>query len=224
MEFPLKPVSPWTFCRRLPNPLVYLSYIFYFQGILVGPLCFYSDYIDCIEGSIFQVKQVGPTVVEANGEMVIVSVLPEVNFCVYLCTSYSWVLKKLILKYPVFKCHIKIKQECIPAGCVPPAHWPYLVVSHACPPQATMHPPEQPRMPPLEQPHMPPWSNHACPPREQPCMPPRATRHAPPEQPCMPPGATTHAPPPQQPRTPPPVNRMTNRCKNITLPQLRCGR
>ena len=122
MEFPLKPVSPWTFCRRLPNPLVYLSYIFYFQGILVGPLCFYSDYIDFIEGSNFQVKQVGPTVVEANGEMVIVSVLPEVNFCVYLCTSYSWVLKKLILKYPVFKCHIKIKQECIPVGCVPPAH------------------------------------------------------------------------------------------------------
>ena len=25
-------------------------------------------------------------------------------------------------------------------------------------------------------------------------------------------------------QTPPPMNRMTNRCKNITLPQLRCGR
>ena len=40
--------------------------------------------------------------------------------------------------------------------------------------------------------------------------PPRATTHAPQEQPRMPSGATTHAPP---------VNRMTNRCKNITLPQ-----
>ena len=50
---------------------MYLSYIFYFQGILVGPLCFYTDYIDFIEGSNFEVKQVGPTVVEANGEMVI---------------------------------------------------------------------------------------------------------------------------------------------------------
>ena len=109
MEFPLKPFSPWTFCRRLPNPLVYLSYIFYFQGILVGPLCFYTDYIDFIEGSNFQVKQVGPTVVEANGEMVIVSVLPEVYFCLYLYTGYSQVLKKFVLKYPMCECHIKIK-------------------------------------------------------------------------------------------------------------------
>ena len=74
------------------------------------------------------------------------------------------------------------QQECIPVGCVPPAHWPYLVISHACPPQphtppATMHTPPWPCMPPY---------NHACPP------------------------TTTHAPP---------VNRMTNRCKNITLPQ-----
>ena len=77
---------------------------------------------------------------------------------------------------------------------------PYLVVSHACPPGATTH------------------------------APPGATMHAPP-------GATTHAPqsnhthPPEQPCTPPgsnhahpPVNRITDACENITLPQLRCGR
>ena len=90
------------------------------------------------------------------------------------------------------------RQECIPVGCVPPAHWSYLRISsyptHTPPPPtpipgATMHPPR---------------SNHASPP-EQPCTPP--------------PRATTHAPPPEQPRTPPSVNRMTNRCKNITLPQ-----
>ena len=88
--------------------------------------------------------------------------------------------------------------------------------NHACPPRATTPPratmytpweqphtpQEQPCMPPSqEQPCMPPGSNHACPP-EQPCMPA--------QQPCMPPQATMHAPP---------VNRMTNRCKNITLPQ-----
>ena len=107
-------------------------------------------------------------------------------------------------------------QECIPVGCVPPAHWPYLVISyapplatthtprnHACPPAtthapnnhahtpATMHTPLQPHTPPL-QPHMPPATMHA----------PSASMHAPP-QPHMPPGnhacppATTHAP--QQP-------------------------
>ena len=125
---------------------------------------------------------------------------------------------------------------------------PYLVISHACPPpeqpcmppqsndacppRATMHaPPEQPHMPPKqphmpsgatmhapqEQPHMPPRSNDACP--------PRATTHAPLEQPHMP--LSNHACPPQSNHACSPgattlalpVNRMRNRCKNITLPQ-----
>ena len=30
--------------------------------------------------------------------------------------------------------HNKTQQECIPVGCVPPAHWPYLVVSYGHPP------------------------------------------------------------------------------------------
>ena len=107
-----------------------------------------------------------------------------------------------------------LKHECIPVGCVPPAHWSYLRISsypthtplgatthaprqqpcmppqsnHACPPGATMHTP---------------WSNHAQPP-EQPCMLPQATTHAPPRSShthppgsnhTCPPGATTHAPP-----------------------------
>ena len=51
----------------------------------------------------------------------------------------------------------KCKQECIPVGCVPPAHWLYLRVSSypmhtpleqpRMPPRATMHPPEQPHTP-----------------------------------------------------------------------------
>ena len=36
---------------------------------------------------------------------------------------------------------IIFKQECIPVGCVPPTHWPYLVVSYAHPPQPCMPPP-----------------------------------------------------------------------------------
>ena len=132
------------------------------------------------------------------------------------------------------------KQECIPVGCVPPAHWSYLRISSypMHPPLgATTHaPPEQPCMPPQsnhacppwEQPRTPPWSNHACPP-EQPCMPPGATTHTPQSNHATmhaPLGATMHAPPQEQPRMPPsnharppPVNRVTNWCKNITLPQ-----
>ena len=113
--------------------------------------------------------------------------------------------------------------------------------NHAHPPGATMHAPlgatthapqAQPHTHPQSNHARPPGSNHACPlgatthaPQEQPHTPPRATMHAPS-------GATTHAPQ-EQPHTPqsnhacppgsnhtcPPVNRMTNRCKNITLPQ-----
>ena len=79
--------------------------------------------------------------------------------------------------------NIKDKQECIPVGCVPPAHWPYLCIAsyptHA-PPGATTHAPHP----------------------EQPCTLPRATMHAPQSNHEHPPGATMHAPR-EQPCTPP---------------------
>ena len=83
------------------------------------------------------------------------------------CTVFT------VLWPPHYIFKFRPRQECIPVGCVPPAHWSYLATTHAHPPGAATHAP---------------GSNHACPPREQP-------------------------------RTPPPVNGMTNRCKNITLPQ-----
>ena len=36
--------------ENLPTPIEYLSYIFYFHGIIVGPLCFFKDYCNFIEG------------------------------------------------------------------------------------------------------------------------------------------------------------------------------
>ena len=95
------------------------------------------------------------------------------------------------------------KKPCTPwkKPCIPPGK------NHACPPE----------------------KNHACPPQKKPCMPPGKNHTHPLEQPRMPPRATTHAPP-EQPRMPPsnhacpPVNRITDACENITLPQLRCGR
>ena len=90
------------------------------------------------------------------------------------------------------------KQECIPVGCVPPGHWPYLIISYACPPM-TMHAP-QPCMPPSNHVHpratMHALGNHACPPATthtpwQPCTTPG--NHACILQLCTPP-ATTHAP------------------------------
>jgi len=43
--------------KKRPNLLQFLSYLFYFHGILAGPLCFYSDYISFVDGSYFKVQK-----------------------------------------------------------------------------------------------------------------------------------------------------------------------
>ena len=125
----------------------------------------------------------------------------------------------------------------ISAGCIPrmtplfatpplSPHMPNLC--HACPPFAT-HAPLCHACPPL--PHMPPLCHtcpphHACPPSNHAC-PPGATTHTPQEQPRMPPRATMHTPhlhPPGATTHGPPVNRITDRCKNITFANYVCGR
>ena len=114
----------------------------------------------------------------------------------------------LVYMCPLFRVQWSlVEQECIPVACLLPAHWPYLVVSHACSPIATMHTP-------LATIHVPPATmhppcNHTCPPAtthpssnharllatmhapQQPCMPPSNNAH--PLQPCTPP--CNHAPP-----------------------------
>lgn len=39
--------------RTLPTALEFFSYILHFQGLMAGPLVFYKDYIDFIEGTSF---------------------------------------------------------------------------------------------------------------------------------------------------------------------------
>ena len=97
---------------------------------------------------------------------------------------------------------------------------------HACLPRKTTHSPPSNHTRPLEQPCMPPQSNHTCPPLEQPCMPHQSNHACLPHEPHMlppPPGATMHAPP-KQPHMPPPMDRMTDTCKNITFANFVCGR
>ena len=82
--------------------------------------------------------------------------------------------------------------------------------NHTCPPGATTHaPPSNHACPPVQPcTHIPPQSNHTC-------MPPQSN-HTPPKEPCTwPPRTTMH--PQEQPHTPPPVDRMTDTCKNITF-------
>ena len=81
------------------------------------------------------------------------------------------------------------KQECIPVGCVPPAHWLYLILSAGECMHATHAP--LPHMPTL--PHCHTCPHHACP---LPCMPPCHACHPP-----HTPFPATHAPATQDPST-----------------------
>ena len=104
------------------------------------------------------------------------------------------------------------KQECIPVGCVPPAA--VTVSCHACPLSCMPCATHAPHAHPL--PCMPP-ATHAPPTMHAPFHIRPPIMHAP--LPCMPPTTYTSNTCPL-----PPVNRITDACENITLPQLRCGR
>ena len=87
-------------------------------------------------------------------------------------------------------CNFICTQECIPVGCVPPAAVAVRGGLHQAPPREyTAYPPCCKAS----------WDST-----------PPAARHA-----GIPPAMHAGIPAP----SPPPVNRMTNRCKNITLPQ-----
>ena len=120
---------------------------------------------------------------------------------------------------------------------------PYLVISHACPPRATMHTPRSNHAwPPRATTHAPPRSNHACPPRSNHACPPGSNHtppleqpHTPPQQPCTPlqsnhacppsnhahpPGATMHTPW-EQPCMPPLWTEWQTGVKILACPKLR---
>jgi lysophospholipid acyltransferase 1/2 len=44
-----------------PHIIQFLSYCFNFQGVVVGPLCYYEDYINYIDGSNITKKEVAPS-------------------------------------------------------------------------------------------------------------------------------------------------------------------
>ena len=141
---------------------------------------------------------------------------PKILTTIYLCPNKLLYFLNPTTFLPNHLGHIA-KLECIPVGCVPPAHWPYLVVSargvchthtlamHAPTPDhapPAMHAP-LPCMPPRHVhplPCTPLWHacpHHACP---LPCTPPCQAHPLPcTPPPCMPP--TMHA---SLPDTPPP--------------------
>ncbi|CAK9297298.1 unnamed protein product [Gordionus sp. m RMFG-2023] len=55
--------------NRIPNILEYLSYCFHFQTLLTGPLCFYNDYIEFINGKNFT-KHIKNEVTSTTSELI----------------------------------------------------------------------------------------------------------------------------------------------------------
>ncbi|XP_077978755.1 membrane-bound glycerophospholipid O-acyltransferase 2-like [Glandiceps talaboti] len=65
--------------RRFPSVLEYYSYIFHFQTFLVGPFCFYTDYIDFIQG-----KHLIPYKIKTkDGKEVIINREPSVMIALF---------------------------------------------------------------------------------------------------------------------------------------------
>ncbi|XP_070565267.1 lysophospholipid acyltransferase 2-like isoform X2 [Ptychodera flava] len=83
--------------RRIPSVLEYISYLFHFQGLAIGPFCFYKDYIDFIEG-----KHVVPYKIIKDGKEVVIHKEPPVT---------STVLRKSSLAIMVAAIHVLMKSR-----------------------------------------------------------------------------------------------------------------
>lgn len=62
--------------RTLPTALEFFSYVLHFQGLMAGPLVFYKDYIDFIEGTAF--------LKHTNGNVSLI------EFVFYVCVCYEF--------------------------------------------------------------------------------------------------------------------------------------
>ncbi|XP_070565265.1 lysophospholipid acyltransferase 2-like [Ptychodera flava] len=83
--------------RRIPSVLEYISYLFHFQGLAIGPFCFYKDYIDFIEG-----RHVAPYKIIKDGKEVVIHKEPPVT---------STVLRKVSLAITVAAIYVLMKSR-----------------------------------------------------------------------------------------------------------------
>ncbi|XP_006815543.1 membrane-bound glycerophospholipid O-acyltransferase 2-like [Saccoglossus kowalevskii] len=87
--------------KKMPTIIEYYSYIFYFQALAVGPVCFYNDYIDFIKG-----KHLVPYVIKTkDGKEVVVHKEPPVLLAVIKKLLFSALMVVILLtmvpRYPL---------------------------------------------------------------------------------------------------------------------------
>ncbi|CAF0911884.1 unnamed protein product [Rotaria sordida] len=91
----------------IPKPIEYLSYIFYFQGICVGPLCFFKDYCDFIEGRNLLVIPTSGTIDKSNDEQYQLSQIkqPSIFWPVFTkilqCSMWGYIFLAYAPYYPL---------------------------------------------------------------------------------------------------------------------------
>jgi hypothetical protein len=94
---------------EIPHPIEFLSYVFYFHGICVGPLCFYKDYLDYIEGrnllvipiSTTQSTGTQDTTDEYHPETVQPSTFWPVFTKLSQCVLWGYILLKFTPRYKI---------------------------------------------------------------------------------------------------------------------------
>ncbi|CAF0713092.1 unnamed protein product [Brachionus calyciflorus] len=84
-----------------PHMIEFLGYVFNFQGIIVGPLCYYQDYIDFITGNNILKKQIKG----ADGQESSIIVQPSVTVVLVkkllLTALLAAIFFKVTLVYPI---------------------------------------------------------------------------------------------------------------------------
>jgi lysophospholipid acyltransferase 1/2 len=93
----------------IPTPIEFLSYIFYFHGICVGPLCFFKDYCDFIEGRnllVIPTSKLAATTTEIPDEKQLSKIEQPSNFWPVLtklgqCVIWGYILTVYTPYYPI---------------------------------------------------------------------------------------------------------------------------
>ncbi|ESO86086.1 hypothetical protein LOTGIDRAFT_129765 [Lottia gigantea] len=70
--------------RKMPSLLSFYSYVFYFHGIMCGPLCFFADFISFMEGRNFMEAKIPYIENSTNKQLVLLSCLVLLFICLVL--------------------------------------------------------------------------------------------------------------------------------------------